>query len=288
MVNVIWILENIKKHSSFYTELKVSLLLTSVIQWKKHNPNTSTSLYCDKLTYTFLSELGALELWDNVYKCTFDQTIDKDVFWASSKLEIISGIKQPSIVLDHDFIVYRSFEPFIKDKFIVGHEENGERYYPNVMDEYVRRTRHILNRPNSNSVNCCFTYYPNPAFARAYASTSLQLMKELTKLRAPNSNYLVYAEQLLLKHVLDLHKIDYSSLLTDTWHCNDRRWIKGTKGLIKTKDAPLYFRHYWMDKPKIVGSLDGFDYINELDPLRRVILNNSKVDIEMLSRLKKG
>ena len=49
MVNVIWVLENIKKHSSFYTELKVSLLLASAIQWKKHNPNTKTFLYCDKL-----------------------------------------------------------------------------------------------------------------------------------------------------------------------------------------------------------------------------------------------
>ena len=172
MVNVIWVLENIKKHPSFYTELKVSLLLASVIQWKKHNPNTKTFLYCDKLTYEFLSNINGLTLWDNSLKFNFDENINKDIFWASSKLGILSSIKEPSVVLDHDFVVYRSFEPFLKDKVIVGHDENGENYYPHALDEYVRRTSHILNRPNHKSVNCCFNYYPNPVFARSYANTS--------------------------------------------------------------------------------------------------------------------
>lgn len=287
MVNVIWILENIKKHSSFYTELKVSLLLGSVIQWKKHNSNTSTNLYCDKSTYSFLSDINAIELWDNVYRCTFDGSINKDIFWASSKLNILSSIKTPSVVLDHDFLVYKSFEPYLKDKVIVGHEENGENYYPHALDEYVRRTNHILNRPNHKSVNCCFNYYPNPAFARSYANTSLKLMEELTKLNAPNSKYLVYAEQLLLKHLLDLHNIEYIPLTTDIWHSSDRKWLKGTKGLIDSKESNLYFRHYWMEKNKILDSSEGFNYINEINTLRRIISNNSKVNMQSLSKLHK-
>lgn len=287
MVNVIWILENIRKHSSFYTELKVSLLLGSVIQWKKHNPNTNTVLYCDKLTHSLLSDLNAIELWDNVHKCSFDSTIDKEIFWASSKLEVLSNIKQPSIVLDHDFIVYKSFEPFLKDKLIVCHEENGENYYPNALDEYVRRTNHILNRPNHESVNCCFNYYPNPAFARSYANTSLELMKELTKLKAPSSKYLVYAEQLLLKHVLGLHKIEYTTLIPDVWHCSDRKWLKGNKGILQSKEANLYYRHYWMEKPKILDSSEGFAYINEINTLRSIISNYSNVNMQSLSKLLK-
>ena len=110
MVNVIWILENIKKHPSFYTELKVNLLLTSAIQWKKHNPNTIAALYCDKMTYSFLSDINAIDIWDYVFRVPFNQEIDKNVFWASSKLEVLSGITSPSVVLDHDFIVYKSFE----------------------------------------------------------------------------------------------------------------------------------------------------------------------------------
>ena len=287
MVNVIWVLENIKKHPSFYTELKVSLLLASVIQWKKHNPNTKTFLYCDKLTYEFLSGINGLTLWDNSLKCNFDENINKDIFWASSKLGILSSIKEPSVVLDHDFVVYRSFEPFLKDKVIVGHDENGENYYPHALDEYVRRTSHILNRPNHKSVNCCFNYYPNPTFARSYANTSLELMRELTKLNAPNSKYLVYAEQLLLKHVLDLHNIDYTPLISNIWHSSNRKWLKGTEGLIKSKEANLYFRHYWMEKNKILDSSEGFTYINEINTLRKIISNYSNVNMQSLSKLPK-
>jgi len=287
MVNVIWVLENIRKHTSFYSELKVSLLLSSVIQWKKHNPNTKTNLYCDKMTYSFLSDINAIELWDNVYRCSFDQTINKDIFWASSKLEILSNITEPSILLDHDFLVYKSLEPFLKEKLIVCHDENGENYYPNALDEYVRRTSHILNRPNHESVNCCFNYYPNPAFARSYAATSLELMRELTKLKPPSSKYLVYAEQLLLKHVLDLHNIEYSTLIPDIWHSSDRKWIKGSKGLIESKEASLYFRHYWMEKNKILDSSEGFTYINEINTLKKIISNHSNVNMEFLSKLYK-
>ena len=285
MVNVIWILENIKRHSSFYTELGISLLLSSVIQWKKHNPNTKTVLYVDILTYKFLSNINAIELWDKVYRCDFNEPIDKDIFWANSKLCVLTSIQEPSVVLDYDFLVYKSFEQFLKDKVIVGHEENGEDYYPHALDDYVRRTKHILNRPNHKSVNCCFNYYPNPAFARAYGSTSLELMRELTKLRAPNSKYLVYAEQLLLKHVLDLHNIEYTPLVTDIWHCQTNKWSKGTKGLIDSKEAGLYFRHYWMEKNKILDSSEGFNYINEINTLKKIISNYSDVDMDTISKL---
>jgi len=285
MVNVIWVLENIRRHSSWFTEFGTCLLLSSVIQWKKHNPNTKTTLYCDLLTYKFLSDINAIELWDNVYRCHFDEPIDKHTFWANSKLCILTTIQEPSLVIDHDFLVYKSFEPFLKDKVIVGHDENGEGYYPQPLDPYVRRTKHILNRPNFKAVNCCFNYYPDPAFARSYGFTSVELMKELTKLRAPNSKYLVYAEQLLLKHVLDLHNIDYDPLIPDVWHPSTNTWIKGTKGLIDSKEANLYFRHYWMEKNKIVNEEEGFNYIEEITTLKKIVSNYSDADMKAISKL---
>ena len=112
-------------------------------------------------------------------------------------------------------------------------------------------------------------------------------MKELTDLRAPNSKYLVYAEQLLLKHVLDLHKIDYIPLITNVWHCNERKWLKGKKGILEYKQAQLYFRHYWMEKNKILDSSEGFNYINEINTLKSIISNNSNVNMQSLNKLSK-
>ena len=176
--------------------------------------------------------------------------------------------------MDNDFVVYKSFEPFLKDKVIVAHDENGEDYYPNALDPYVRGTKHLLNRPNHKSVNCSFLYFPNPKFSEAYAKTSVQLMKELTKLKAPNSNYLVYAEQLLLKHLLDMHKIEYDTLVNEVWQCKERFFIETDKGLIDRKEQRLYFRHYWMDKPKIKKDKDGFSLKKESTELENAIKNH--------------
>ena len=38
---------------------------------------------------------------------------------------------------------------------------------------------------------------------------SLDLMVEFTKLKAPNSRYLIVSEQLLLKNLLDIHKVNF-------------------------------------------------------------------------------
>jgi len=274
MVNVIWVLENIRKSKNFYKPFDTKLLLTSVSQWKKHNPNTNTILYCDKLTYNTFSEIEILEAWDEAKVVPQSEGIDKNVFWASSKVEVLRGVTKPTIILDNDFVVYKSFESFLKNKVIVGHDENGQDYYPDALDPYVRQTRHLLSRPNHKSVNCCFLYFPNAKFASSYANTSVELMKELTKLKAPNSNYLVYAEQLLLKHLLDLHKQEYDTLVNEIWQCKERYFIETNKGLIDRKEQKLWFRHYWMDKPKIVNNESGFSLEKETKQLDNSVKNH--------------
>lgn len=278
MVNVIWVLENIKRHNNFYKQLDTALLLNSVIQWRKHNKDSKTILYCDELTYDFLDKLKAINLWHEVKKMPWMKTIDKDVFWASGKLQGISGIKEPSVILDNDFIVYSNFEKYLGNKIIVGHDENGKNYYPGPMDDYVRRTRNYLNRPNHESVNCCFLYFPNAGFGRQYGLTSLDLMRKLTQIKAPNSKYLVYAEQLLLKHLIERHNQSYQPLVGDIWHCAENKWEKRNTGVIQSDNPQLLFRHYWMEKNLIKDNRDGFSYDEEFSQLMRVIRNNSDVD----------
>ena len=274
MVNVIWVLENIRKSINFYNPFDTKLILTSVSQWKKHNPNTHTVLYCDKLTYDTFNKIQLLEAWDDVKIIAPSEGIDKNIFWASAKVEVLQGINAPTIILDNDFVVYKSFEHLLKDNVIVTHDENGQDYYPDPLDPYVRRTNHLLNRPNHMSINCSFLYFPNFKFANAYASTSVELMKELTKLKAPNSNYLVYAEQLLLKHLLDLHNQKYDTLVNEIWHCKERYFSPTDEGLIDRKEQKLWFRHYWMDKPKILNNEDGFSLIKETEQLDNSVKNH--------------
>ena len=276
MVKTIWVLENVRKHLSFYRKFDTLMLLASAIQWRKHNSNSELLLYCDELTYNFIHQNSFNIVYDNVIKMQEDSSIDKDVFWASSKVQVISGQKDPFIIMDNDFIVYNTFESFLKDKVIVGHEENGQDYYPMPLDPYVKATKDILNRPNHKSVNCCFLYFPNPSFASSYGLTSMELMRRLTELKAPNSNYLVYAEQLLLKHLLDKYNIDYIGLINEEWQCKDLYFKQIGKGLIDSKAKWQYFRHYWMEKPKIYNSTEGYSLKEETALLESVVLPKIK------------
>ena len=247
----IWVLENIRKHKSFYKELDTLLLLTSVNQWKKHHPTHKTRLYADVMTLDYLDSINALDLWGEKKILPENKLVDKNIFWASAKLQALKDINEPVIIMDNDFIVYRSFYSLIKDKVIVAHDENGYDYYPGPLDPYIKEVKHIINRPNYYSVNCCFQYFPEPKFLQKYSETSLLLMEEFTKLRVPNSNYLVFSEQLVLKHLLDQYKIEYETLIGDMYISKDRLFEPNKKGLISSKEQNAWFKHYWMEKPEL-------------------------------------
>ena len=88
------------------------MMFASVIQWKKHNPSYITELHIDELTYETFNKLGVLELWDNIEILADNKFVDKNVFWASSKLQVLSRVKGPVVIMDNDFVVYKSFEKF--------------------------------------------------------------------------------------------------------------------------------------------------------------------------------
>ena len=108
-------------------------------------------------------------------------------------------------------------------------------------------------------------------------------MEEFTKMKVPNSKYLIYAEQLLLKHLLTLHNVPYKPLLDTVYDSKLNQFtVKTDKGLIRLKDHTRYFRHYWMEKPKIHNSKDGYDYNEEVRQLENVVKNHIFIDWTML------
>jgi len=128
-LNTYWVYENIKERNSFYNKLDTLLLLSSVYLWKKHHPNFTTNLTVDKLTYEYLHNINSTYLWDNVEILPKNDSVNKSIFWASAKLEKLRYVKGPSIIMDHDFLVYKSFEKYLNNKPFFAHEENGDNYY---------------------------------------------------------------------------------------------------------------------------------------------------------------
>ena len=280
-MNTYWVYENIKEQSSFYNKLDTLLLLASVYQWKKHHPNFTTNLTVDKLTYEYLHNINATYLWDKVEILPKNNFINKSIFWASSKLEKLRYVDGPAIIMDHDFIVYKSFEKYLKDKPFFCHEENGDQYYDTAWNPFIQKISHIVNRPKPHAINCCFCYFPNNEFTNNYARTSLELMQIFSEMKVPNSRFLVFAEQLLLKHMLDYHNIEYDTLLNEKWNAKGKYYEQNDKGHMSYMDSNTTYRHYWMDKPLIRENKEGFSFDGEITILYN-ILSKTEVDLDYI------
>ena len=285
-MKTIWVLENIKEHKSFYTKFDLLLLLTSTSQWKKHHPTYTCCLYCDKMTHDLIKDLNAIQLWDEINIIPKNKFIDKSVFWASSKLEVLSRMTEPVIIMDNDFIVYKPLHDFLKDTIVGTHDEDGTEYYINSSDPYIKQAKHIINRPNLNAINVSFLYLPDPKFTQYYAKTSLELMELFTKIKVPNSKYLIYAEQLLLLHLITINNVSYNTLMKGKWLCSENKYSIGDKGYLSMEQSNMHFRHYWMDKPKIRNSEEGFSYEKEIKQLENAIKIHTFIDRNGLNTLK--
>ena len=284
-MNTFWVYENIRKQISFYTKLDVLLLLSSVRLWKRHHPNYNTVLYADSLTIEVLENLNAIKLWDEVHNLPENMFIYKSVFWASSKLQVLRNVKGPSIIMDHDFLVYTNLSQYFKDNVVVTVEENGKNYYPTAYDPFMRAVKDVLPRPKLRAINCSFLYFPTNSFCNYYAEQSLSLMEKFTKLKVPNSRYLIVSEQLLLKHLLDKHNIRYNSLMKAEWNCVTKTYDEYPIGIFNLQEYQTKFKHYWMEKPKIRDSKDGFDLTEEITILKN-ILSGCEIDFSVIDDFK--
>ena len=279
-MKVIWVLENIDRSKEFYSKFNILCLGTSAKLYKKHNPEDFTVLFCDRLTYEFLESLGIIPIWDNVEVFDFNLDVNKKVFWASSKLHILSQINEPVCIIDNDSLVHTNLWKHLdKDTVYVSNFENGKGYYPLSYDDYVRKLTYKA-RWTPESVNVSFLYLPDPIFTKKYADLSIQLMKEFTKMNVPNSQYLIFAEQLLLKHLLDKDNIKHKSLISTYWDCQKWNWGEDhDKGIWSNPESNRYYYHYGPLKSFIKAGNAPMTYEDEIKKFVNCIGLDLNLDI---------
>lgn len=244
-MKVIWVLENINKRLDFYSKFNTLLLLASIRLWKRNHPNDVCFFYCDELTYDFFKKLEVLHFWDEVIIFKPTNQIDKKVFWAASKLEILSKQDEPVLILDNDTLVYKPIKKFLDlNKVWVFNLEDGTGYYPTFYDQNVRNLS-VKKRWKPNAVNVSFLFLPNPTFTQEYANLSLKFMTEFTNMGVDSSQYLVFSEQLLLRQMLDDNRIDYGSIVSNYEISAERKWGKThSLGIWDENQYMEYIRHY--------------------------------------------
>lgn len=260
-------------------------MLASASLWKRNHPEDTTVLYCDQMTYDLYDSLGVLSVYDKVEILSFNNNLDKKSFWASSKLEVLSRQTEPIIIMDGDTLVYKRVKDLFKsDEYIVSNFELGRGYYPTGIDSYVRRLSY-KTRWHTDSVNVAFLHLPDPEFTQYYAQLSLKIMDEFTKMGVPNSKYLIFAEQLLLKHLLDKHKIEHRAMISTAWDCDKWEWSKIEKpGLWTIEDSWEYYNHYGPLKQWYKSDTPGFSYEEETNMLRNCINFHKFIDLSSIAK----
>jgi len=271
-LKVIWVLENIEKNENFYGQLNILMLLASVSLWKRNHREDECIFYGDDITIDFLDKLKVLNLWDTIKPIPNPRKINKSVFWASSKLQVLASIDDPIIIMDNDTHVYKPLKHLLDTNTVyVSNYEVGKGYYPMSADKYVQQLSYKA-RWKSESVNVSFLHLPDPEFTKRYAELSLQMMEEFTAIDAPNPQYLIFAEQLLLRHLLDKEEIPYKSIISTYWDCKAWEWGEDhDQGFWPLVQSEQHFKHYGPLKSWILDSKADQSYEREISHLKNCI-----------------
>lgn len=284
----IWVLENINQDSKYYSTLNILILMSSIINWKKHH-NTFNELYVDVMTFRFLQDLGVLEYWDRVDSVVLceEYDINKYSFWSSSKLRVLSKQEEPVVLVDYDFIAYTNVVGIDPDSSVVySYDECGDNAYPTASDKYIRQ---LINIPpylkwcrNRDAINVSFLEFNDSIFQKEYALQSLAIMKELTSVQAPKGIYVCYAEQLVLKQMLLEYELKHTSLISNIYDAIRSDFFQDRfngSGLWTYEKSKLKFYHIGVDKPKIRQNDQTFNHL-----LKSI---NSSITVTLLNKILK-
>lgn len=182
----------------------------SALCWRKYNGRIT--LCSDKRAAEFFGGIGFSGVWDEVKVCVSDdlEGIDPLTFWAGGKLLALRDTKAPVVMLDMDFIVWKTLK--FGGEIIAAHRENiSDDIYPPL--SFFRTNGHAL--PDFSEavlpLNTAFLYIPDNDFKEFYTSQAIAFMR--SAVGGDFLKYMVFAEQRLAAMCADYTKTPVKTLL---------------------------------------------------------------------------
>lgn len=222
------------------------MLLASAKLWSIHCPNDTRVLYCSRSVGNAIVSSGIPKVFHKRISLSSLPTynVDTSIFWSFPKLRVLSQIDEPIVLIDHDFMTFKSIWDYLNpDRLCYNYTEDARQYYPTNVDSLIKQLSYRTRWPEE-SANVSFLYLPDPAFTKFYAGTSIQIMEELSALKAPNAKYLIFAEQMVLKHLVGE---DYQCLTKEIYECKRERFSEDRedpRGIWSFFDIEMPFEHY--------------------------------------------
>jgi antitoxin component of RelBE/YafQ-DinJ toxin-antitoxin module len=260
-MEIIWVIENVKRSESFYTRQFTLLLAASVTLWKRYHPNHKTVLYIDTLTKKFYLNTPLFSLFDEIRILSYDDKINRKIFWSSSKTKIISKTKIPICVVDHDFLIFKNIDKHLNTKVLYSYDEIAHNWYPDKNCSYNQDLTTPVKRLVDKAANVSLFYLPDPKFANEYGKQTLQNHIEFTKMGIDNTNYMILSEQLMLRQILHEQKIPFKTLNKNIFNCKKIKFMDeiNKQGIWNIKESLLYYKHYGVEKKDI--DFKGMEYL---------------------------
>jgi hypothetical protein len=248
---------------SFHSNLEKAFLYTSILTWKHLYPEYTTNLYCDSESEQLISDMGILDLWDNVNTEVLNKkqySFNEKAFWASAKLKVINELKAPFLILDLDMFIKQRFIPEkYWQKDVVGNfMENTLKHYP---EPY--KIRKYMDLPSydwdDKAINVAFLYINNEELRGIYAQTALEWMNVMTQKGGEiNGLNMVFCEQKLLWQLIKDMDLDHGYLFTETLICHKDQWEKNNLGIFLKQEESLYATHFGPDKRRALDESHGY------------------------------
>ena len=186
------------KNGINFSDFEIFVMILSALKWRERNGEIF--MVTDSNGKNFLEEVGILSAWDDaeIFLDEIDALgIDEKIFWAGAKLYALSKIQPPCVMIDLDFIVWRTinFEDFQSDVAVIHREDKNLECYPD--ENYFRFKENFTLPPLNWEVEPCNTalaYFGDKNFVAEYTNFAFDFMKNVLS-DGDNLKYMVFAEQ---------------------------------------------------------------------------------------------
>ncbi len=221
-------------------DFELFIIAISALEWRKHNG--FIKLETDSAGVEYLYKQGLTDVWDStevILDGIKSLGIDEDVFWAGAKMFALSQQKSPCVMLDLDFILWKSidFDNFCKSLAVIHREDICPSVYPS---KKFFHFQHGWQLPNwlDWSVRPCngaLVYFGSQHFIREYTAFALEFM-QVSKAGDDRLRYMVFAEQRWMAMCAEHLNVPIQELST-------------LEGLFDDKQK--YFTHIWGYKQRL-------------------------------------
>lgn len=236
----------------------------SALCWRKFNGEIT--MCCDSRYAEYYRNIGITDIWNDIKICVADdlEGIDPLKFWAGGKLLALREVKAPVVMIDTDFIVWKTLE--FGDELIAAHrEEISDGIYPPL--DFFRVGDHIIPEFSEEvlPLNTAFLYVPDNDFKEFYTGQAIAFMKSAVKCD-DYLKYMVFAEQRLAAMCADYTGTPVETLLDKDnlfYPQSDFTHLWGAKQAMR--DHPeLRGDFLWKCKKRLLSEFPEYAYIAEI------------------------